>query len=197
MFKLIAADCSPSILSAIQAALPEAEFEIFSFSDGTEVIKALDRIKPDILLLNLFLKARDGYEVCHFINSHDHFQKIPLFLLKGAFEPVDEERLSGLKYWGMIEEPFDSKILALKIREAVEGGDEPQILPEEPVLGGDPLPSSGSGRDVRDWVVETLGRNEDRIRQDVRNLVLDDVKKLLKERGFAPAEHGEGADDKK
>jgi DNA-binding response OmpR family regulator len=197
MFKLIVADCAPSISSAIQAALPEAEFEIFPFSDGTEVIKSLDRIKPDVLLLNLFLKTRDGYDVCHFINSHDHFHKIPLFLLKGAFEPVDEERLSGLKYWEMIEEPFDSKILALKIREAVEGGDEPQILPEEPVFGGNPLPSSGSGRDVKDWLVEILGRNEDRIRQEVRSLVLDDVKELLKERGFAPAKPGEGADDKK
>ena len=196
MFKLIVADCAPSIFNAIQAALPEAEFEIFPFSDGTEVIKSLDRIKPDALLLNLFLKAKDGYDVCHFINSHDRFQKIPLFLLKGAFEPVDEERLSGLKYWEMIEEPFDSKILALKIREAVEGGDEPPILPEEPVLEGNPLTSSGSGRDVRDWVVEILGRNENRIRQEVRSLVLDDVKKLLKEKGFSNAKHGEGADEK-
>lgn len=191
MFKLLIADVSPSVLSAIHAALPEEECEIFAFSDGAEVIQAMDTIKPDAVLLNLYLEGKDGYDVCHFINAQDRFEKIPIFLLRGAFEIVDEQRLSGLKYRDMIDEPFDSGHLALLIKEAVAGGEEPPALPEEPVFEADSPSLADPGRDIKSWIVEILERSEDRIRREVKILVADEVKKILGEKGSFPSRNGE------
>lgn len=188
MYKLFVADCAPSVFEALRSALPETEFEIVSFSDGTEVIKALELEKPDAVLLNLFLEAKDGYDICFFINSRERFSKIPLFLLKGAFEPVDEKRLSDLNYREMIEEPFDSQHLAQKIRTAVEGGDEPLVLPEEPVPEGETNLSKTSDRELRDWINQKLERSEVRIRESVRQQIFKDVKKYIGAKGFFPSE---------
>jgi len=197
MYKLIVADCSPSVFEAVQASLPEAEFEIHFFSDGTEVIKALDEIRPDAVLLNLSLKAKDGYDVCHFINSQERFFKIPLFFLKGAFEPVDEEKLSGLNFRELIEEPFDSQSLSGKIREVLEGGDEPPILPEEPVLDEQGRFSPGLDRDLRDRMTAELAAFETRIEERLKKMVREDVKKVLEERGPIPLceKDGSGQED--
>jgi len=196
MYNLIVADCSPSIFNALRSVLSESDYEIFPFSDGTEVIQSLEAIKPDAILLNLFLKAKDGYDVCHFINNHERFHKIPIIFLRGAFEPVDEKKLAGLKYRELVEEPFDSQKLALKIKEAIEGADVPLILPEEPVLEEKSSLSSDSNRNAREWVLETLALHEEKIKRELYISILDEVKKLLGARGSDPFESGTGSGDK-
>jgi DNA-binding response OmpR family regulator len=133
MIKVIVADCTPSVYTVIAAAFPRKEFEIFSFSDGAEMIAEAEAIQPDVILLSLSLNSRDGYDVCSFLNTQESFKTIPLFLLVGAFERVDRERITGLKYRELIEEPFDSTELLRKVRETLRGERDPQTLPEEPI----------------------------------------------------------------
>ncbi len=130
---MILADCTPSVVTAVQAAFPETEFDISFFSDGHEMLTKLETFQPDVILLNLFLESKDGYDVCRFLNHQERFKTVPLFLLQGAFESVDEERIEGLEYRELIEEPFDSISLVRKVRDAAGSDFDPQTLPEEPV----------------------------------------------------------------
>jgi DNA-binding response OmpR family regulator len=133
-YKLIIAHDSPSIQKSIQMAFPASEFEVIVFKDGTETVKALSQLEPDAVLLSLSLPQKDGYEVGRFLKSREEFKQTPLFLLKGAFEPLDAERIIGLKYDEIVEEPFDSERLARVVRETIEGKRDPQTLPEEPLF---------------------------------------------------------------
>lgn len=137
-FRVIVADCSPSILKAIKMVLPEAEFEIYSFSDGIELEKGLSQIDPDAFIINLSLQKKDGYEISHFLKSQEKYRKIPLILLQGAFDIIDKDKIADLEYEDIIQEPFDSEKLAGKIREILGARDYPQTLPEEPVLDDSP-----------------------------------------------------------
>ena len=140
MAKIIVADCTPSVYAVVQAAFPGTEFQIFTFSDGRRMIAEMEAIQPDVILLNLFLESKDGYDVCRFLNNQERFKNIPLFLLRGAFERVDEERLGGLEYRELLVEPFDSSSLLRKVRETLRGDFDPQTLPEEPVPAEEHLP---------------------------------------------------------
>ncbi|MFC2161102.1 response regulator [Acidobacteriota bacterium] len=163
MIKVIVADCTPSVFTVVTMAFPETEFEIFTFSDGHKMIAESAAIQPDVILLNLFLYSKDGYDVCRFLNSQECFKSIPIFLLKGAFTRIDEERIKGLEYHELMEEPFDSGKLLRKIRDTLGGDLDPQTLPEEPV----PAETMSFGTELEDkiksLIAEQLLESEDRI----------------------------------
>lgn len=178
MIKVIVADCTPSVYTVIAAAFPRTEFEIFTFSDGQKMLAEMTAIQPDVILLNLFLGSKDGYDVCRFLNSQEQFKAIPLFLLKGAFERIDEERIKGLEYRELLEEPFDSNGLLQKIRDVLGGALDPQTLPEDPV----PSEALSMGVELEDkiksLIAEQLRESEDRI---VNRLKAQDLEGLKKE----------------
>ncbi|MGD2294611.1 MAG: response regulator [Candidatus Aminicenantes bacterium] len=177
MYKIIVADCSPSVLSAVRMAFSPTEFEIQAFSDGAEVIKALEKTKPDAILLNLYLDSKDGYEACFILNTQERFKNIPLFLLKGAFDPVDEERISGLEYRELIEEPFDSQLLAQKVRGVLRRDSDPLSLPEEPVLAESQAGTLRLDERIKALVSEEFFKAEERIAERLKSRVLDEVRK--------------------
>ena len=178
MIKVIVADCTPSVFTVIEAAFPGTEFEIFTFSNGQKMIAELAAIQPDVILLNLFLDSKDGYDVCRFLNNQEQFKLVPLFLLKGAFERIDEERIKGLEYRELLEEPFDSNGLLQKIRETMGGDHDPQTLPEDPV----PSEKLSLGEELEDriksLIAEQLRESESRI---VNRLKINDLKGFKKE----------------
>lgn len=132
-YKLIVVEWSPSVQKVIRMAFPESEFDIYPFREGDEVEQALSRINPDAVLLNLSLPNKDGYDVGSYLKSQKRFAKTPLFLLKGAFDSLDEERLTSLAYEEIVEIPFDSQKLFHTVREVVERNKDPQTFPEEPM----------------------------------------------------------------
>ena len=177
MIKLILADCTPSVYAVVHAAFPGTEFQIFTFSDGRKMIAELEAIQPDVILLNLFLESKDGYEVCRFLNNQERFKNIPLFLLGGAFERVDEERIEGLEYRELLEEPFDSSGLLRKVRETLGGEFDPQTLPEEPV--STEKFSSGAELDgrIQSLIAKHVRESEDRIIERLKARDLESHKK--------------------
>jgi DNA-binding response OmpR family regulator len=134
-YKIIVADDSPSIQKIIHLSFPVPEYEIFAFNNGIEFIDSFKQIKPDAILLNLSLPQKDGYEVGAYIKGQEEFSRVPLILLKEAFEPLDKERIAAFEYDELIQKPFDSEMLVQKVRTMIEGQKVPNTLPEEPVWG--------------------------------------------------------------
>jgi len=134
-YKIIIADDSPSIQKIIHMSFPVPEFEIFAFNDGKEFMDSFKQIKPDAILLNLSLPQKDGYEVGAYIKGQEEFSRVPLILLKEAFEPLDKERIAAFEYDELIQKPFDSEMLVQMVRTMIEGQKIPNTLPEEPVWG--------------------------------------------------------------
>jgi len=132
-YKIIVADDSPSTQKLIQMAFSAAEFEVFLFSDGQQVMDSLSLINPDAILLNLSLPLKDGFELGRHIRKKEEFDQVPLILIKDAFEPVDRERVGAFEYDELIQKPFDSEALVQKLQAFIQGRKIPQTLPEEPV----------------------------------------------------------------
>ncbi len=166
-YKIILADDSPSIQKIVQMSFPAPEFEIFVFNDGEELLDSLKQIHPDAILLNLSLPERDGYEVGATIKSQEEFSRIPLILLKEAFEPLDKERISAFEYDELVQKPFDSEMLVQSVRVLIEGQKVPNTLPEEPVWGEE-LP------------VEKKAETDERFRYLIKQEIIDVERELEK-----------------
>lgn len=140
---IVLADNSYTIRRIVELSFSDEEnIELISYENGQDITDKLLELKPSIVLVDIKLPEMNGYEVCRFINDSSDLQSTKVFLIKGGFEPVDEEQLKGLKYEDFITKPFDSKALVITIKSIL---DEPGA--EEPEAGKEPaetvdIPSS-------------------------------------------------------
>jgi len=162
-YKLIVADSSPSVQKSIQLSFPRSTFEIFPFEDGKEVIKNIGQIKPDAILLSLFLPGVDGYEVGLYLKNQEELRKISIIFLKGAFEALDKQKMAALVYEKIVRKPFDSEKLAQKVKDIVEKKKDPLTFPEEPIV---------EEMNLKKQVFEI----EKELEEKIRNRILQDIK---------------------
>jgi CheY-like chemotaxis protein len=108
MKKLILADDSHTIQRLALLALSEKDIEMFSFCSGSDVIKYLDTIRPDMIVAGTDLEGRSGYEICDYIKHQSAMRHIPVLLLRSRFEPSDDSRAQAVGCDGILVKPFRS-----------------------------------------------------------------------------------------
>ena len=194
-YKLVLADASPSIQKAVQLAFPPAEFEVSSVSDGRDLQALLGRERPDALLLSLSLPGGGGYDIGRALSGQDEFGQTALFLLRGVFEPLNEDQLGGIRFDGLVVKPFDSEGLVRAVKEALDRKKGPLSFPEEAnleeIVVENPKPPSGTARVfpeiVRAAVREEILAVERELEKRIRTRILAVVKEWMeKPRGNGP-----------
>ena len=180
-YKILVADNSPSIQKLIQMSFPADEFEIFSFSDGQEVLDSLSQINPDAILVNLSLPQKDGYEVGEQIRNQEEHAQVPLILIKDAFEPLDKERLENLEFDELVQKPFDSDALVQRVRSIIDERKIPMTLPEEPVWDENAAEDMKVELDetVREWVKKEILSVERELEKRIKARILAELKMWL------------------
>ena len=181
-YKLIIAHDSPSIQKVIQMAFPASEFEVIVFEDGTETMKALSQLRPDAILLNLSLPQKDGYDVGRFLKSREEFKQTSLFLFKGAFELLDADKMTGLEYDEIVEEPFDSEKLARIVKDTIEGKKDPKTLPEEPPLDETHIARQDIEPKRKEFATESHSSDSQQKKEKRSFLVSDELEAETKEK---------------
>ncbi len=104
---VLVADDSPTIQKRAQGILKGEGFDVETVSNGVAAIKKLAQIHPFILLLDVSMPGRDGYEVCEFVKASEEFCHIPVLLVASDMEPYDAERGSRVRADGKIKKPFE------------------------------------------------------------------------------------------
>ena len=92
---LLLADDSVTIQRVIELTFADEDVQVVAVSDGEQAIAALDRKPPDIVLADVGMPGRNGYEVAQHIKTTPRLAHIPVVLLTGAFEPVDQAKADG------------------------------------------------------------------------------------------------------
>jgi DNA-binding response OmpR family regulator len=132
--KVVLADNSYTIRRIVELSFTEEEdIELISFENGLNLKERLSEIVPDIVLVDIKLPEFNGYDVCKFINQTDTFKKTKVFLMKGGFEPINEELLKELDFIDIITKPFDSNALVGSIKKVLSDipAKTPASMPED------------------------------------------------------------------
>ncbi len=126
--KLLLADDSITIQKVVELILADEGFEIKSVGDGEQAWAVIKEFMPDIVLADIEMPKMNGYQLCEKIKEDENTMGIPVILLAGAFEPIDEDLLKEVGADDYIVKPFESQELISKINAIFA---EKELLEEE------------------------------------------------------------------
>src|SRR4051812_2868959 len=104
---ILLADDSPTIRRLVTQTFAGANFEVVEVNNGDAAIKTFEDVRPSIVLADIYMPGKNGYEVCSYVRNHRALHATPVVLLVGAFDAFDEEvaRRSGAT--ANITKPFE------------------------------------------------------------------------------------------
>lgn len=115
--KILLADDSITIQKVIELTFSDEDFEVVTVGNGRLAVERVQEVRPDIVLCDIIMPEKDGYEVCDFIKRHPQFGHVPVLLLTGAFEPFDQERAARVGSDGFLAKPFEPQTLIAKVKD--------------------------------------------------------------------------------
>jgi CheY-like chemotaxis protein len=119
--KLLLADDSVTIQRVVELTFSGEDIDVVTVSDGEQAIARMSADPPDIVLADIAMPKKNGYEVAAFVKEHPTLANVPVLLLAGAFEPVDEERARRVKCDGVLVKPFETHEVIARVRELIDG----------------------------------------------------------------------------
>jgi CheY-like chemotaxis protein len=119
--KLLLADDSITIQRVIELTFAEEDVQVLAVGDGKHAIDRIRAERPDIVLADVGMPEQDGYEVAAFIKSQPQFAHIPVLLLTGAFEPIDEGRARAVGCDGVLVKPFEPQMVINRVKDLLAG----------------------------------------------------------------------------
>ena len=127
---LLLADDSTTIQRVVELTFANEDIDVVTVGDGAQAIEVIQRDAPDIVLADVSMPGKDGYEVASFIRSDPARARIPVVLLTGAFEPLDESRCDAIGRHEVIVKPFEPREMIGKVRELLGRPAETPSVPE-------------------------------------------------------------------
>jgi len=139
---VLIADDSPTIQSKAKGILTGEGWEVVTVSNGVAAIKKLSAVKPLVILADVSMPGKDGYEVCEFVKNSPDLRHVPVVLVFSDMEPYDAERGARARADGTIRkksgvrDPFDHEELISTVAKCVAQAEAaaaaPQAVPAPP-----------------------------------------------------------------
>src|SRR5215831_8324979 len=114
---LLLADASATIQRIVELTFATENIAVVPFSNGEHAIASLDRNLPDIVLADVGVPGRSGYEISRYIKNSPPLAHIPVLLLTGAFEPVDQTKVLEAGCDGILIKPFEPQFVISRVKE--------------------------------------------------------------------------------
>jgi len=115
--KILIVDDEPNIVTALEYLLQRSGYEVLLAQDGEAALKQIERDRPDLVLLDVMMSAKSGYEVCQRMRERAEWQHIKVIMLsaKGREAEVSKGLSLGADFY--VTKPFSNKDLVAKIDE--------------------------------------------------------------------------------
>ena len=106
MPKILVADDNSNIQKMVGLALKDQGIDVVAVGNGEAAVRKIADVRPDLVLADVFMPVRNGYEVCQFVKMDSALSHIPVILLVGAFDPLDEQEAQRVGADGVLKKPF-------------------------------------------------------------------------------------------
>jgi CheY-like chemotaxis protein len=130
--KILLADDSLTIQKVVELTFSDSDYDLICVSNGQKALDKVREQRPDLILADVVMPEKNGYEVCEAIKGDPATARIPVVLLSGTFEPFDRERAERIGAEAIVSKPFDSQQLLAQV-EALLDRVPPAPAMEEPV----------------------------------------------------------------
>jgi CheY-like chemotaxis protein len=114
---LLVADDSLTIQRVVSLTFADQPVRVVVAKDGQDAINRMTKDRPDLVLADTNMPCVDGYELARWVRQQPHLSTVPVLLLAGVTDPVDEQRLHDSGANGVLEKPFEPSHVISRVKE--------------------------------------------------------------------------------
>src|SRR5262249_46035105 len=113
--KILLANDSLTIQKVFELTFSDSDVAVVCVANGLRAIEKVRDDRPDLVLADVVMPEKNGYEVCEAIKADPSTAWIPVVLLPGTFEPFDKHRAERIGADAIVSKPFDSQQLVRQV----------------------------------------------------------------------------------
>jgi DNA-binding response OmpR family regulator len=119
--KVLIADDEPNILISLEFLMKREGWQVSVARDGIEALAAIQRDRPDLVLLDVMMPGKTGFEVCQAVRADETLASVKILMLTAKGRDTDVAQGLGLGADAYMTKPFSTKELAARVREMLGG----------------------------------------------------------------------------
>lgn len=115
--KILVVDDEPNIVLSLEFLMKQAGFQVRTASDGEAALTAVAAEPPDLVLLDVMMPRKNGYEVCQAIRANPDWKGVRIVMLTAKGREVEREKGLALGADDYITKPFSTQEVVERVRE--------------------------------------------------------------------------------
>jgi len=115
--KILVVDDEPNIVLSLEFLMKQAGFQVRTASDGEAALAAIAAEQPDLMLLDVMMPRKNGYEVCQAVRANPDWKGIRIIMLTAKGREVEREKGLALGADDYITKPFSTQEVVERVRE--------------------------------------------------------------------------------
>jgi DNA-binding response OmpR family regulator len=120
--KILIVDDEPNILVSLEYLMKREGFEVLLARDGQEALEVLRREHPRLVLLDVMMPRKSGFEVCQELRADEAIRDTLVLMLTAKGRDTDVAKGLGVGADAYVTKPFSTRELVEKVRKLLEGG---------------------------------------------------------------------------
>lgn len=133
--RIILVEDEEDIAAFIKLQADISGYQLHVEVDGINGLKAIEREKPDLVVLDIMLPGLNGYDVCRRMKSHPDLKDIPIVIISAKSDELDVVLGLELGADDYVAKPFSPKVLFSRIKAVLRRGKEPEKSVKEQKFG--------------------------------------------------------------
>lgn len=109
-------DDSATMREVIKIAFRRENMNVVATHDAAQALSDIEKTRPDIVITDVIMPEKDGYEVCQFIKTHPELEHTPVILMSGVVNRMVAERAFSVKADELLRKPFQPQDLITRVR---------------------------------------------------------------------------------
>ena len=118
--KVLIVDDEPNIVLSLEFLMQQQGYETRVARDGEEALAEVEGFRPDLVLLDVMLPRRDGFQVCQRLRA-DGWSDLKILMLTAKGRDVEIEKGLALGADGYVTKPFSTAELVARVADMLEG----------------------------------------------------------------------------
>jgi DNA-binding response OmpR family regulator len=120
--KILIADDEPNIVISLEYLMKREGYDVIVARDGIQALEAILRERPSLVLLDVMMPGKTGFDVCQEVRATPGVKDTPILMLTAKGRDTDIAKGLAMGATAYLAKPFSTKDIAAKVRDMLERG---------------------------------------------------------------------------
>src|SRR5215470_4329712 len=122
-------DDSATMREVIKIAFRRENIDVVTYHDAQTALAEIENAKPDIVITDVIMPDKDGYDVCQYIKTHPDLATTPVVLMSGVVNRAVAEKAFAVKADELLRKPFQPQDLIARVKHLLKPNGTPAPTP--------------------------------------------------------------------